>query len=148
MGLFPKKEPEDEGVKPGEKGNPFSLMNRIRRWWAMQNGWVSFRTLDYDDERAEYRLVEELIRKEDLPLDAVHCTGEPHCYAMDKICMQYGEHDNEFSAMNACLYMSCNKISDGLAVKWSKGIPWKLIIAAVGICIVIIAVYLKFFYMG
>ena len=135
-----EKEPETEeemGVPPGEEGDPFTVMNRIKRWWALRNGWTVLRTVDYDEERREYNLTEEMVRKENLPLDAVHCTGEPHYYALDMVRVEYGPHDNEFSAMNACLYMDCNKISDGLAVKWSGNIPWKMIAIGIAVAVVI-----------
>lgn len=143
---FKSKNGEDTGeVKvPGTNGNdPLSARNRIERYIAIRNGgWAVLRTVDYDDERGEYRMTEEMVKREDLPMDAVHCTGEPGYYALDMMKVEYGPHDNEFAAMNACLYMDCNKISDGLAVKWSGNIPWKAIGVAVAVAAVAIVAYL------
>jgi len=102
--------------------------NSLRRWYLITfKNHVVLRTytefpIDKDGYTAEpydCMVKYELIRRKDLPPEAVHCTGEKNVYCLDTVKRRYQMHDNGFSALDANLYMEFDGFDDALSSKWT-----------------------------
>ena len=73
-----------------------------------------------DDEVFDCWLKHRLVKKKDLPEEAVHCTGEPYTYSLDHAQIRYGFHDEGFRATDAWLFMEFGGFDDCLSKKWTE----------------------------
>lgn len=146
----PEKEPWD--------GYGIGIWPNIKRWWyTRMMGYVILRTFDVfwdasnpkkDDMPYDCSLSHKLIRKKDLPPEAVHCTGEPHTFSIDKAQIRYEFHDEGFRATDAWLYLEFNGFDDCLSKKWTEIDhinPTKLmfILGAIAVGIVVVVMFLR-----
>ena len=136
----PKKSADDgteagsdpEPKKKGKEYDPESLMGRIDRWYKINfKNYVKLRTLSRNPDTGEFRMDLDLIKRKDLPRQAVSVTGEKHTYAMDRIRRTewyYSNHDKsmippweaQFTASDAALYMMSDKIDNALSINWTQ----------------------------
>ena len=105
-----------------------AFKNSVRRWYLRTvKGYVILRTYSeypidkdgYTDEPYDCKLKIELIKKSELPPEAVHCTGEKGVYCLDLVKRRYKMHDNGFGALDANLYMEFDGFDDALSTKWT-----------------------------
>ena len=108
-----------------------SIHERWRRWKLIRNeGYVKLKVLSRTPDE-EYFLETTLVKFEDLPKDAVQVTNEKHTYCLDTIKTSewyFKEHfdpnenfyESQFTASDAALYMTSNKIDNALAIKWTE----------------------------
>ena len=101
---------------------------KVGRWYKTRfKGYVILRTYSefpidkdgYTPEPYDCKLVYRLIKKSELPPEAVHCTGEPYNYCLDTVKRRYQMHDRGFGALDANLYMEFNGFDDALSSKWT-----------------------------
>ena len=128
---------------------------KLGRWYKMRfKGYVILKTysefpIDKDGYTAEpydCKLVYRLIKKKDLPPEAVHCTGEPYHYCLDTVKRRYQMHDKGFGALDANLYMEFNGFEDALSSKWTDfdHFDMKKFLIIAGI-ITVAAIFLMFY---
>lgn len=100
----------------------------LGRWYKTRfKGYVILRTYSefpidedgYTPEPYDCKLEYKLIKKSELPPEAVHCTGEPYIYCLDTVKRRYQMHDRGFGALDANLYMEFNGFDDALSTKWT-----------------------------
>ena len=100
----------------------------LGRWYKTRfKGYVILRTYSefpidedgYTTEPYDCMVKFRLIKKKDLPPEAVHCTGEPYNYCLDTFKRRYKMHDRGFGALDANLYMEFNGFEDALSSKWT-----------------------------
>lgn len=83
---------------------------------------ITLRTLSYDEERGEYSLRDSKVRREDLPLDAVHVSGRKGFYFLDTV--KDGVPPGQgMSAVDLNNWMINNSISEALASKGVREMP-------------------------
>lgn len=133
----PKKSPDGDGAggsepKKKKEYDPESLMGRIDRWYKINfKNYVKLRTLSRNPDTGEFRMDLDLIKRKDLPRQAVAVTGEKHTYAMDRIRRTewyWMNHDKsmvppweaQFTASDAALYMMSDKIDNALSINWTQ----------------------------
>lgn len=92
-----------------------------------------YKVLDRDPKTGFYTLDVSLIKKSELPVGAVAATNEKNTYVLDKIksSLWYQQtrqsiydrtpdkRNLQFTARDAAIYMTCNKIDNALMVKWT-----------------------------
>lgn len=129
---------------------------KLDRWHKTRfKGYVILRTYSefpidkdgYTPEPYDCMIKYELVKKSELPPEAVHCTGEPYIYCLDTVKRRYRMHDNGFGALDANLYMEFDGFDDALSSKWTDGgnIDMKKVLIIAGI--VIAACIFMMFYM-
>lgn len=140
--IWNNKPIKTRGVRYAEA--PYSLGARIDRWNKLRKGthkilWTIAEDPDKPD--TEIMQTETFVKVKDLPHEAVRLTGDDRIYVHDTLRIRYGEHDNGFSAVHACLWMECNKIDGNIAHLWGMKSPLdkKKIAMIAGIGIFIIA---------
>lgn len=107
-------------------------------------GYVRLTTLSRDPETGGYRMDTELVLKKDLPVEAVHNTGDRNGFTIDNIKVKYPyrEDENGFTAIDLNLWLESNDINDALALKWDglKMVEPKhvVLIGAITIAIVVV----------
>lgn len=129
--MFKKKEKEP---KKEWDGNGEGIWANIRRWYYTRfKGYVILREYsqrwspkdmndpEFDfDEPYDCDIKLSLIKKKDLPPEAVHCTGEPYTFSVDKAHIRYELHDEGFRATDAWLFLEFNGFDDCLAKNWTS----------------------------
>ena len=132
-----------------------AFKNSLRRWYLTRfRNYVILRTYSeykvdkdgYTPEPYDCLIKYELVRKRDLPAEAVHCTGEPYVFCLDTVKRRYQMHDNGFSALDANLYMEFDGFEDALSSKWTDFNHFDMKKFAV-ICGVVLAVAFVMFYL-
>ena len=104
---------------------------KLIRWYRKTFlGWVELRIYsepseDEDTQGENYRpydcyIERKLIPKEELPPHAVHCTGEPGVYSLDKVHVRYNPHDGGYSATDGWHWMKYDGFEDSLSPKWTN----------------------------
>ena len=102
--------------------------NSLKRWYKIRfKGYVVLRTYTeypidkdgYTTEPYDCKIKYELMKKSELPPEAVHCTGEPNVYCLDTVKRRYQMHDRGFGALDANLYMEFDGFEDALSSKWT-----------------------------
>ena len=86
------------------------------------NGKVTVKNLARDTETGGYRIDIDVIEKKDVDTSiAVHESGNPYSYTIDRIRRRWPYRTNEkgFSAIDLNLWMESNEINDCLAYKWN-----------------------------
>lgn len=105
-----------------------AFKNSVKRWYKINfKGYVILRTYSefpcdkdgYCEEPYDCMLKYELIKKSELPPEAVHCTGESNVYCLDTVKRRYKIHDRGFSALDANLYMEFDGFEDALSTKYT-----------------------------
>lgn len=100
----------------------------LSRWYKTRfKGYVILRTYSefpidedgYTPEPYDCKLTYTLVKKSELPPEAVHCTGEPYHYCLDTVKRRYKMHDRGFGALDANLYMEFDGFEDALSSKWT-----------------------------
>lgn len=100
----------------------------VGRWYKTRfKGYVILRTYSefpidedgYTPEPYDCKLTYTLVKKSELPPEAVHCTGEPYHYCLDTVKRRYKMHDRGFGALDANLYMEFDGFEDALSSKWT-----------------------------
>lgn len=156
FGLGKKKE---KAPKEEWDGNGDSVWANIKRWYYTRfKGYVVLREFDTrwdasspkDDDNPppfDCDLRHRLIKKKDLPEEAVHCTGEPYVFSVDRACIRYGFHDNGFRATDAWLYLEFGGFDDCLTKKWTSmdhiSTTKVLVIAGIVIAVLIAVVIVR-----
>lgn len=135
----PKDEPIAEEIvdKAGKKvkeriADPDTFGQRFNRWVKLRfKGYVILKTLSRDPRTGDFILSTDIIKKKDLPKEAVQCTGESGTYCLDaiKTSKWYAEsrfsgyqpniYEAQFKASDACLYMESNVFDNALSVHWT-----------------------------
>lgn len=98
-----------------------TFKQKFRRWWDTRiKGKVTLTTISRDPETGGYRFDTVLTTREELPIEAVHNTGDPYGFTIDAIGVRHGFRDSEngFSAIDLNLWLESNDINDCLALKW------------------------------
>lgn len=162
-----KKEPEQakepertKAEKEPWDGCGTGTWSNFKRWFYTRfKGYVILREFgtywDASTEQADIDkciydcyITHRLIRKKDLPSEAVHCTGEPYTFSIDRSQIRWGEHDNGFRATDAWLYLKYNGFDDCLTKKWTDIDhlnPKKLmfIMGAVAVGLVVLVLFMR-----
>ena len=126
--LFRKKTLKDKVAN-----DPDSFTEKWRRRRLIRQGYVIYKVLDRDPKTGYYTLDVSLIKKSELPVGAVAATNENNTYVLDKIktSLWYQQtrqniydrtpdkRNLQFTARDAAIYMTCNKIDNALMVKWT-----------------------------
>lgn len=124
--LFKKKEQKEE-----KEYDVDSLHERLRRRRMIsKEGYVILKVLDRNP-KGEYMLESTLIKRNELPEDAVQVTSESNTYCIDRIKssewyirthsgLNVDPYEAQFTASDAALYMTSNKIDNALAIKWTE----------------------------
>ena len=126
--LFRKKKLKDKVAN-----DPDSFTEKWRRKRLIRQGYVIYKVLDRDPKTGFYTLDVSLIKKSELPVGAVAATNEKNTYVLDKIksSLWYQQtrqsiydrtpdkRNLQFTARDAAIYMTCNKIDNALMVKWT-----------------------------
>lgn len=126
--LFRKKKLKDKVAN-----DPDSFTEKWRRRRLIRQGYVIYKVLDRDPKTGFYTLDVSLIKKSELPVGAVVATNENNTYVLDKIksSLWYQQtrqniydrtpdkRNLQFTARDAAIYMTCNKIDNALMVKWT-----------------------------
>lgn len=126
--LFRKKTLKDKVAN-----DPDSFTEKWRRRRLIRQGYVIYKVLDRDPKTGFYTLDVSLIKKSELPVGAVAATNENNTYVLDKIktSLWYQQtrqniydrtpdkRNLQFTARDAAIYMTCNKIDNALMVKWT-----------------------------
>lgn len=126
--LFRKKKLKDKVAN-----DPDSFTEKWRRRRLIRQGYVIYKVLDRDPKTGYYTLDVSLIKKSELPVGAVAATNENNTYVLDKIktSLWYQQtrqniydrtpdkRNLQFTARDAAIYMTCNKIDNALMVKWT-----------------------------
>lgn len=101
--------------------HPFSIRGKFKRWFLIKyRGYCYLIMTMYDRDADEYSYSKDIIPRKELPRDAVHVTGEKNTYHIDLLLKKRGfssVSDNGFTAVDAFLYMKCNKIDEAMAIK-------------------------------
>ena len=124
-----------------------TFKQRFKRFWEIYvKGYVRLTTISRDEETGGYRFDTVTMRRKDLPIEAVHNSGDRHGYTIDKIKVKHPYRYDEagFSAIDLNLWLDSNEINDCLAFKWDgfgSSIEPKHIIIIAGVLIAAIAVY-------
>ncbi len=153
-----RREKEARDKRKNREPDPDSFGEKFRRWQLITfDGYVKLRTLYRDDATGEFVSETTLVKKRDLPHDAVQCTGEKNVYCHDKIkdsdwynnnhYRNMGLLEYQFTASDAALYMQSNKIDNALAVNWTQSShkdPTKTIILMGAVLVVAIVVVTRF----
>lgn len=126
--LFRKKTLKDKVAN-----DPDSFTEKWRRRRLIRQGYVIYKVLDRDPKTGFYTLDVSLVKKSELPIGAVAATNENNTYVLDKIksSLWYQQtrqniydrtpdkRNLQFTARDAAIYMTCNKIDNALMVKWT-----------------------------
>lgn len=156
-----KKAKEDRPPRQEKEYDVDSFHERYRRWQLIhKKGYVILKTLTRDPKREEYLLETTLIPRSELPEDAVAVTEEANTYCVDGIknTQWYAEtraeieatqswHQRQFTASDAQLYMTSNKIDNALAIKWQTSLvknDMKTIFIIVGVLAVALVFMMRF----
>lgn len=111
---------------------PFSKRGKFRRWFLIKfRGYCTLirtKYIRYEDDNEEkivdeYMCTYELIRRRDVPRDAVHVTGMKNTWHIDELLIKRGFSsvvDKGFTAVDAFAYMKCNKIDEAMAIKLDR----------------------------
>lgn len=124
---------EKTGKKVKEKiTDPDTFGQRFNRWVKLRfKGYVTLKTLSRDPRNGDMILKTDIIKKKDLPKDAVQCTNESGTYCLDTIKTSnwYAEsrfdgyqpnpYEAQFKASDACLYMESKVFDNALSVHWT-----------------------------
>lgn len=151
--MFSKKEKKTKEPKPEWDGNGSGTWNAIKRWYYTRfKGYVILREFGvYWDVQTEKEdpnnpfdcwLTHRMIKKEDLPDEAVHCTGEPYTYSIDHAQIRYDFHDEGFRATDAWLYLEFGGFDDCLTKKWTQfdHVDMKKVLIIGGIAVAVLVV--------
>lgn len=113
--------------------DPDSFTERWKRQRMIRQGYVILKTLDRDPKTGFFTLDVTLIKKSELPIKAVQATNEKNTYCLDKVRESvwyqqtrqdiYDRTKNKknlaFTARDAALYMTSNKIDNALITHWT-----------------------------
>ena len=124
--MFGKKKAEKEEWD----GSGSGTWANIKRWWYTRvRGYVVLREFytywdavtEKDDKNPfDCKLTHKLIKRKDVPPEAVHCTGEPYVWSVDHSKIRYDLHDEGFRATDAWLYMEFGGFDDCLTKRWTE----------------------------
>ena len=153
-----KKAKEPKPPKRAWDGYGVGIWYNFKRWWyTRMKGYVILRTYGVywdattpkdDDMPYDCFLNHTLVKKKDLPPEAVHCTGERYTFSVDKAGIRYEYHDEGFRATDAWLYLEFNGFDDCLSKKWTEMDhinPTKLmiILGAIAVGIVLFVMFFR-----
>lgn len=98
--------------------HPYSWRSRLVRWFLLTfRGYVKYITTMYDTKIDEIRYDLDIIKKKDLPKEAVHVTKQKKTYHLDMDLPIRGfdaTKDYGFTASSAFNYMKNNAMSDAM----------------------------------
>lgn len=124
-----------------------TFKQKFRRWWDIHfKGLVTLTTIDRDPETGGYRMDTVLMKRSEIPVEAVHNSGDPYGYTIDKIAIRhpFRTDENGFTAIDLNLWLESNDINDCLAFKWdgfSKSIDSKMLLIIAGILLAGVVVF-------
>lgn len=145
------KKIHDWFVGTPEKPVPlFGKRARLRRWWLVKfRGYVYHITTIFDKPSMEYLYDKDIIPRKNLPKTAVRVVNQKNTYHTDLDCPIRGfstKNDNGFTAVDAFLYMRCNKLSEAMRIPLDRAKPMDsqklLIIGAVAVFGAVLAYYM------
>ena len=155
-----EKDPKKDG-KPPEEPDPDSFSAHFQRWKQITfGGYVILKTLSRDEKYDGFVMETTLIRKRDLPREAVAVTGMRNTYCLDKVknsVWYYQYHDKThldpregaFTASDAALYMMSDKMDNALMVNWESkpdspfDIKKIMMLAFLGIAVIMLFMVLR-----
>lgn len=127
-----KKEKEPKPPKKEWDGNGSGTWCAIKRWYYTRfKGYVILKEFDVRwsalnpqdedwNEPFDCDMRVRMIKKSELPEEAVHCTGEPYTFSIDHAKIRYELHDEGFRATDAWLYLEFGGFDDCLTKKWTS----------------------------
>ena len=125
-----------------------TFMEKLGRLWRVHilGKNVLLKTISTDPETGGYRIDIVETTKKELPVEAVHQTGDKTSWVIDKVKIKraYNHSENGFSAIDLNLWLESNVINDALALKWNglQGLnPRKMGIIIAGLVIGAIVIY-------
>ena len=95
-----------------------TFKQKFRRWWDTRiKGKVTLTTISRDPETGGYRFDTVLTTREELPIEAVHNTGDPYGFTIDAIGVRHGFRDSEngFSAIDLNLWLETQDTLQAIA---------------------------------
>ena len=126
-----------------------TFMEKLGRFWrvSLLGKNVLLKTISLDPETGGYRIDITETTKKELPVEAVHQTGDKTSWVIDtvKVHKPYNNQENGFSAIDLNLWLESNVINDALALKWNglKGLtPRKMGILIAGGVVLAIVLYM------
>lgn len=155
-----EKNPKKDG-KPPEEPDPDSFSAHFQRWKQITfGGYVILKTLSRDEKFDGFVMETTLIRKRDLPREAVAVTGMRNTYCLDTVknsVWYYQYHDKThldpregaFTASDAALYMMSDKMDNALMVNWESkpdspfDIKKIMMLAFLGIAVIVLFMMLR-----
>lgn len=128
---------------------PLCMRAKFSHWFKVRyRGYCFLYTTEYAKEYDEYTWEKTIIKKKDLPDNAVPVTNEKYSYHMDMNLAKRGfstVQDHGFTAADAWLYIKCNKINDAMKIHMDGTKEYDMnkmiLLAGVGAAVVI-GVYL------
>lgn len=125
-----------------------TFREKLGRFWRVHllGKNVLLKTISLDPETGGYRIDITETTKPELPVEAVHQTGDKTSWVIDKVQTKrpYNNQENGFSAIDLNLWLESNEINDALALKW-KGLQGldsrKMGIIIAGLVIVAVVIY-------
>lgn len=123
-----------------------TFKEKLKRFWMIYfKGYVRVTTISKDESTGGYRMDTEIMLRKDVPVEAVHNTGDSHGYTIDTVKVKYPYRYDEggFSAIDLNLWLQNNDINDALALKWDgmKNIEPKHLVIVAAIAIGALVVY-------
>lgn len=125
-----------------------TFFEKLGRFWRVHllGKNVLLKTISQDPETGGYRIDIEETTKLELPVEAVHQTGDKTSWVIDKIKVKkpYNHSENGFSAIDLNLWLESNVINDALALKWNglQGLtPRKVGFLIAGVVMLAIVLY-------
>lgn len=124
-----------------------TFKQKLKRFWMIYfKDYVRLTTISRDPVTNGYRFDTELVMRKDVPVEAVHNSGDKHGFTIDRIGVRhpYRYDENGFSAIDLNLWLESNEINDCLAFKWDgfgSGIESKHVIIIAGVLIAGLVVY-------
>lgn len=125
-----------------------TLMERLGRFWRVHilGKNILLKTISLDPETGGYRIDIIETTKQELPVEAVHETGDNTSWVIDtiKVHKPYNNQENGFSAIDLNLWLESNVINDALALKWNglKGLTSrKMGFLIAGLVVIAIVLY-------
>ena len=141
--------------------DPDSFVNRFKRNWLITfRGYKILRTLKDDPITGGVIRESTLVKRSELPVQALPCTGEKGVYCLDTIknqswylrsraewMMGKDPCELQFTASDADLFMQSNAIDNAFDIKWTEwnhvDIKRYIMIAGIGICAIILFFLLR-----
>lgn len=125
-----------------------TFFEKLGRFWRVHllGKNVLLKTISMDPETGGYRIDITETTLSELPVEAVHQTGDKTSWVIDTVKTKrpYNNQENGFSAIDLNLWLESNEINDALALKWNglQGLnSRKMGIVIAGVVILAVVLY-------